>query len=241
MGPFRQELKFLIHHSVRRMVLERWRRYLLKAPFTDQHAVTPVLSQYYDSPHLAFYHEKLAGIRLRDKLRIRTYGRRFRSGQTTLLEIKHRQDQLVRKYRYPIPEFDASQLDPATWRFDDPEVEAAFLSLLERHRLRPSAQVYYQREAYQGAVESDVRITFDSCVVALHPGEELTRKLLFASFRRLLPDTLVILEIKTTRGTPGWVHEGILAGELQQQTLPKYVTAVEVLDLEKLSVAGVYA
>ena len=73
MRPFRQELKFLIHHSVRRMLLERWRRYLVRAPFTNQHAVTPVLSQYYDSPHLTFYHEKLAGIRLRNKEVIELY------------------------------------------------------------------------------------------------------------------------------------------------------------------------
>jgi hypothetical protein len=240
MRPFRQELKFLIHHSVRRILLERWRRYLVRAPFTNRHAVNPVLSQYYDSPHLIFYHEKLAGIRLRNKVRLRTYGREFQRGRTTILEIKYRRDDLVRKLRHPIPDFDESQLDPTRWRFENPVVRSAFLGLLERYRLRPSAQVYYQREAYQGLVEGDVRITFDTCLVGLHPGERLTRELLFDPSRRLLPDTLAILEVKTTSGIPGWVHDGVLAGELQQQTLPKYVTAVEVLELTDLSSAGVY-
>jgi hypothetical protein len=32
-----------------------------------------------------------------------------------------------------------------------------------------------------------------------------------------------------------------VAGELEQQTIPKYVTAVEALGLDELSAAGVYA
>ena len=40
--PFRQELKFLVHYSVREMLLERWSRYLVQAPFTNKNAVTKV-------------------------------------------------------------------------------------------------------------------------------------------------------------------------------------------------------
>jgi hypothetical protein len=230
-GPLRRELKFLIHHGTRPVLLERWRRYLVKAPFTNEHAVTPILSQYYDSPALAFYQEKLDGIGVRNKVRLRTYGREFRSGQTSFLEIKHRENDFGWKYRYRFPHFDVAHLDPANWTLDDPEMQRAIMALRECYRLRPSAQVYYQREAYQGAVERDVRITLDSCLVGLHPGEKLTRKLLLDERRSLMPDTLVILEVKTTHGIPPWVHEGVVAAELQQQTIPKYITAVEVLRL----------
>ncbi|MCZ6683562.1 MAG: hypothetical protein O7B26_10280, partial [Planctomycetota bacterium] len=94
---------------------------------------------------------------------------------------------------------------------------------------------------YEGAYERDVRVTFDTCVVGLHPGEVLTRDSLFDRSRRLLPETLVILEVKTTRGIPGWVHDGVVVAELQQQTIPKYISAVEVLDLIELTASGVYA
>ena len=239
--PLRSELKFLIHHSVRSMLLERWSRYLVRAPFTNEHAVTPILSQYYDSPTLEFYHEKLAGVGLRNKVRLRTYGHGFRSDQTTFLEIKHRCDDQVRKFRYRLPEFSEAFMEPENWTFDEPEMAAVFGVLYERYRLRPSAQVYYQREAYEGAYERDVRVTFDTCVVGLHPGEVLTRDSLFDRSRRLLPETLVILEVKTTRGIPGWVHDGVVVAELQQQTIPKYISAVEVLDLIELTASGVYA
>ena len=116
MRPFRQELKFLIHYSLREMLLERWSRYLMRAPFTNEHAVTPVLSQYYDSPDLLFYHEKVDGLPLRNKVRIRQYSHRFERGATTFLEIKHRQHDLVKKYRYSFKDFDPEfHLDPANW------------------------------------------------------------------------------------------------------------------------------
>ena len=241
MRPYRQELKFLVHHEVKRVLLERWRPYLVKAPFTNEHAVTKVLSLYYDSPHLTFYQDKLAGIRRRQKVRVRTYGHEFKTGQTTILEIKHRRVELVRKLRQPLPDFTEAQLDPALWQFEDAATRSAFLGLLERHRLRPTAQVYYQREAYEGAVERDVRITFDTCLLGLHPGEKASRELMLGHSRCLMADTLAILEVKATNGIPGWVHQGIIAGELQQKTIPKYVTAVEALGLPELCDAGVYA
>ena len=239
--PFRRELKFVIHHSVKRSLLERWKRYLVRAPFTNEQCVTPILSQYYDSPDLTFYVEKLDGLPIRNKVRLRVYNQRFVAGQTAFLEIKHRANDLVRKCRYRIPDFHPGWLDCSTWEFDDPRMESAFLGLRERNRLRRSAQVYYQREAYEGAMEADVRVTFDTALVGLHPGEVLTRELLFSPARRLMPDTLTILEVKSTRGMPRWLHEGVEAAELQQRTIPKYITAVEVLGLVELSLSGVYA
>ena len=64
------------------------------------------------------------------------------------------------------------------WHFDDPERANAYIDLKERYRLRASAQTYYQREAYQGLVEEDVRICFDSNLIGLFPGEKLTGKIL---------------------------------------------------------------
>ncbi len=240
--PFRNELKFNLHHSAREMLLARWHRYLVKGAFTNRHAVTTILSQYYDSPDLTFYYEKLEGIGLRNKVRLRAYGTEFRAGETVFLEIKRRYNDLVRKDRYKIPAFDPEHhLDPLNWKFDDPQMESNFLTLRERHRLRASAQTYYQREVYQGAVESDVRITFDSNFIGLHPHEKLTTGILRDPSRSLIPDTLVILEVKATHGIPRWVHDGIVACELQQRPIPKYVTAVEGLRLHEVFRGGIYA
>lgn len=241
MRPFRQELKFLIHYSVREQLLARWSQYLVRAPFTNENAVTSILSQYYDSPDLTFYWEKLDGIALRNKVRMRTYGHHFEEGATTFLEIKHRNHDLVRKHRYLFPNFREELLDPALWEIEDPTMKSAFMTLLERHRLRASAQTYYQREAYEGLVEKDVRVTFDTTLIGLFPNERLSPKVLHHPGRRLMADTLAILELKSTKGFPPWIYEGIVAAELQQKTIPKYITAVEVLKLPEVNAGGIYA
>lgn len=241
MRPFRSELKFVIHHSVREMLLARWGRYLVRAPFTNQFAVTPILSQYYDSPTLEFYHEKLDGVAVRNKVRLRTYGYRYTAGATAFLEVKHRYNDQVRKYRSRVRDFQEGHLDPRTWQFEDPVNRNMFHWLLEKYRLRPSAQVFYLREAYEGAVESDMRITFDTCLIGLYPGEVVTPRVLHDRSRSLMHDTIAILEIKSTKGIPGWVHDGVVAAELQQKTIPKYITAVETLRMDDLYGIGVYA
>ena len=77
----RDEFKYIVSHDVRERILERWRRHLRRDPHTNEDAVTPILSQYYDSPQLLFYEEKMDGIGpLRSKVRLRTYGTEFRPG-----------------------------------------------------------------------------------------------------------------------------------------------------------------
>lgn len=242
MRPYREELKFYLHYSVKALLLERWRRYLVPAPFTDAHATTPILSQYYDSPDLCFYTDKLDGIGLRNKVRLRVYDQEFRPGTTAFLEIKHRYNDRVRKFRKQIPDFHPRHLDPKHWHFfTGPQEETNFRILMERFRLRPSAQVYYQREAYEGAVERDVRVTFDTNMIGLHPGERLSRKVMLDRSRSLMPDTGVILEVKASYGLPHWLREGVVAAELEQKTIPKYITAVTALGLPQLREGGIYA
>ncbi len=46
-----------------------------------------------------------------------------------------------------------------------------------------------------------------------------------------MPHSLSILEVKATGELPRWVHEGVVVGELRQQAVPKYITAIETLGL----------
>lgn len=239
--PYRNELKYSIHYSDRELLLNHWNRYIMPAQYTNDFAVTPVLSQYFDSPDLAFVREKTEGLRFRNKVRLRVYSQNFEKGQLAFLEIKRRHNDLVKKVRQKIPSLDPGHhLDPNNWVFDDAEAESAFNELRERYRLRPSAQTYYQREAYQGLVEDDVRITFDTNLIGLHPGEKLTSKVLRDRSRSLMPDTVVILELKSTKAFPAWIYEGIRLAEMRQQPIPKYTTAVKILKLHNLIPAGNY-
>ena len=238
--PVRDELKFVIRQEERIALLERWRRHLTRDPNTESHARTPILSQYYDSPGLRYYEEKLDGIAMRNKVRLRVYGNRFEKGCTAFLEIKQRHWDRVRKIRVRIQDFDpAYHLNPHHWDLDGVE-GGAFGSLVHLHRLQRSAQIWYIREAYQSDVETDVRITFDSGLAAFHPGETVTLDGISDPSRQVMPDDLVILEVKANNGAPPWVSEGARVIELIQRPVPKYVLGVEKLRIHETMPIGAY-
>lgn len=236
--PFRSELKYVAHHSTAAMLLERWSRHLTRDPHTDELGFTPVLSQYYDTRDLAFYREKLDGLPFRNKVRLRTYGVRFRAGARGFLEIKQRLGEKVRKIRHRIDSMKSRDLDPASWEFEDPRDANAFRSLMARHELLPSARVFYVRQAFFSVVEPSIRVTFDRGLCALFPGERVGRVETTGPSRKLMSDTLAILEVKSTEALPPWVTDGALAGELFQQPVPKYVSAVERLGTQQLISGG---
>jgi len=240
MSAWRFERKYLLSAAARDHLLARWQGHLVRAPFTDARARYPVLSQYYDSPDLAFYREKLAGDGLRRKVRVRTYGHRFGEGGPWFLEIKHRTQETVHKTRLRLPGARRAHLDPDSWRGLDPAAAGPFVALLETHNLRPTAQVWYVREAYEAAAEPGLRVTFDSSVRALHARARMSRAALYDDAGALLPADRMVLEVKGPEELPAWVRDGIGPLELQQQSVPKYVMAVEALHLVTF-LTGVFA
>ena len=237
--PFREELKYVVHHSTAAMLLERWSRHLTQDPHTDDFGYTPVLSQYYDTRELTFYREKLDGVEFRNKVRLRTYGTRFRHGGLGFVEIKQRLGGRVRKIRSKIERLEPKHLDPMNWEFQDPRDRSAFRSLMALFPLLPSAQVFYSRRAFFSTVERSLRVTLDSGLCAFHPGERPGPHDAVEPSRRLMSDSLAILEIKSTESLPAWVNDGLLAAELFQQPVPKYVSAVSRLGPQTLVSGGV--
>ncbi|WP_455389680.1 polyphosphate polymerase domain-containing protein [Petrachloros mirabilis] len=238
--PFRSEHKFLVHHSTRTHLLELCARYLIADPLATHNGCSPVLSLYYDTPTLDFYDDKLAGFGQRHKVRLRTYGLSFRPGQLTFLEIKQRLNDGIRKIRWRITDFTMQHLEPSYWVEHSPPAAAIFNMLSARHHLRPSVQVWYQREAYASVREPDVRITFDSNLIAMFPGERLDRDVTHEPLRAILPDNMLILEFKANDRLPGWLTSTAATLELQERPIPKYVLAVDSLRLLQSRPTGVY-
>jgi len=174
-------------------------------------------------------------------VRLRTYDYYYRDGATAFLEVKQRCFDSVRKFRQRLHNFHKGMIDPRSWALENLEHQSVLEYFLERYRLRPSSQILYLREAYEGIVESDKRITFDSCLTGLYPGETFSMELLRDRSRSLMSDTLSILEVKSTGQIPGWVYDGVVAAELEQRTVPKYCTAIEELGMNHINGIGVYA
>jgi len=227
----RYELKYLVDLDRRLALQEVLRHRLLPGEFVDEGGAYPVLSLYYDGENLPLYLEKISGVERRMKVRLRTYGWSFASTPVWFLEAKHKQGASIAKRRLTLENGRIDPLRPATW--DALGAEAGpFLQARESLQLVPTVGVWYMREVFVSA-SGDLRVTWDSSLRALYPGEPMSTGLLYESTREIVPEPVCVLEVKAAQTVPVWLSRLIGAASLQAETVSKYVRAVDALGLSR--------
>ncbi len=227
----RLELKYFVDLETRLRMQAILRSRLLPGEHVDEQGSYPVLSLYYDGEQLPLYLEKLAGIERRMKVRLRTYGWSFDSTPLWFLEAKHKNDAAIAKRRLAVARGRIDPLRPETWdAFGDSA--GPFLQARESLHLVPTVQVWYLREVLVSAAD-DLRITWDTCLRALYPGESMSTELLYDETRAVIPDTEAVLEIKAAQTLPDWLARLVREGSLMPESISKYVRAVDALGLSR--------
>jgi len=237
----RYELKFIVSADQRARFLELSRRLLVVDPHGPGGGYR-VSSQYFDTPDHRGWREKLDGVSNRRKLRLRYYGEvdgeASFPARAFFLEIKHRASETIRKERLRLEPAaaraildDAGELlrigSHAAATAPDDGALASMLHLAAGRRLVAANVITYHREAWAGAVDSRLRITFDSSLRALPPD-----RFLAVSDRvgeRLLPPTRLLLEVKFDTAIPVWVKDVLRVIGLRPGRFSKYATGMEAL------------
>jgi hypothetical protein len=227
----RFELKYLITLQQAERFKAGLRAYLLP----DEHALNngryTISSLYYDSPGLRCYWEKLDGLKVRRKLRIRRYenGSVLTEETPVYLEIKQRVDRVTQKRRVLLPYGDAVRLcndrQIPVHAPDDGAVIEEIFGLLCRYNLQPASIVRYDRQAFTGTdYDIGLRVTFDTSLSSqshrLHLHEAP------AGLPVLRPG-LVVMEIKVNERIPYWLTDMIAAHNLQLVRFSKYCRSIE--------------
>ena len=216
-----------------------------------RHYVTTV---YFDTPSLDLYQAVRAS---EDNLKVRA--REYYDVHPELLELATSQSQVVRyspvlwvevkgkhqgrtyKRRVGIPKadvgafFEHGTVSEAMRALQtDQEVIAELLELRSRYAepLRPSCLVNYRRTAFQNP-EGSVRITLDQRLACYAPAADLMERP-----RPLLREYLgapsyeesaIVLEVKLTGATPGWLEALITGARAERFAYSKFVTASEAV------------
>lgn len=183
-------------------------------------------STYWDSPDLAFFWEKIEGLKFRRKLRLRRYA----GSPDAWLEIKQRIDRTQQKRRLRLSVEDArAALDPE--RSMDLPVEgmdpvlAEARVLIHRYRLSPRVGILYRRQAYLGRFEPGVRVNFDSRIQYRAQAVDLTEP--FAVGKYVVGPATSVMEIKFTDRVPLWLTKTIARLGLPMVRLSKYCSAID--------------
>jgi hypothetical protein len=227
----RFELKYLISLQQAERFKSGLQAYLVPDEHGKNDGRYTVSSLYYDSPGFRCYWEKLDGLKVRRKLRIRRYetGEVLTEETPVFLEIKQRVDRVTQKRRVILPYGDALRLcndrqSPDRAPGDEAVIEET-LVFLWRYNLRPASIVRYDRQAFIGTdYDIGLRVTFDTSLSfqshRLHLHEQ-------PSGLSMLHPGLVVMEVKVNERIPYWLTEMIAAHNLQLARFSKYCCSIE--------------
>jgi hypothetical protein len=235
----RHECKFTIPESVAARVFAQ------AAPFLapDPHAATrpdhsyPISSLYLDGADLPLYRETVEGQHTRFKLRVRSYS--DSPSMPLFLEIKRRIGGVVTKSRCPVARGALPTLlggDIGGFDHLAPQKRRTleeFVRLVALKRARPRILVRYDRAAWVGADDHEVRLTFDRQlrVLASARAEVPVDHSGFVA----VPLAGTLMELKFTNRCPPWMLDIVRRFELRRRSFSKYGNCVERIGLQALT------
>ena len=231
---YRYELKFRLPVSgmdeVRRLI-DPYTRYDRHCAHTPGHLYT-VRSVYFDTDELDFYYEKMDSVRVRKKLRVRTYDTPD-AGHPAFLEIKRKFGRRGFKERFCLP----WTLVDGALNGKDPEEIVSGRSYLERRaldrfrynlhnrRLKPVVLVTYEREALIGRFDERVRITFDSNMRSLIDPD--VEQIFEEDQLRQFESEYFVLEMKFDGSMPRWMANLIQRLDIRSHSYSKYCHGID--------------
>ena len=222
----RIEYKYLVSQSkldALRLSLQPYLEFDVYSKMCNSNTYT-VRSIYFDTSRLANYHDKIAGIKQRKKIRIRGYNT-YTDDTVIFLEIKRKNGPIINKARFRT-EFEKICTILGRNRTSPPKsIEqnrdlTAFYYHVFSSQLKPVIKIIFEREAYYYQFNRELRITFD-----MNIRSSLSSRLneLYDE-RRIVPafKNHFILEIKTSAEFPKWLTQVIGKFHLRNEALSKY-------------------
>jgi SPX domain protein involved in polyphosphate accumulation len=237
----RFEVKYQLAKDLIPRVSKLIQQYAATDPFVPKNQTYyTVKTLYLDTSDLKFYYEKLDGLKVRKKLRIRAYGHEHASA---FLEIKRRYTDIVVKERakypfadiYGLLEDNGSHLKGDFSRHENKTDSLAgkFLFYILKNRLLPTLLVVYDREAYLHPFAPYQRATIDTDIqFYLYPNLD---DLFHGRGVVFLKQPAGVLELKFNNFMPKWMRHLEAEFDLRREAFSKYSFGIEACynDLHK--------
>ena len=236
----RFEFKYVLHKTQREAVEAELNYFMELDPFVAQkkdHRYE-VRSLYFDDPARTAFADKIDGLKLRSKFRVRTYSRNEAGPAPVFLEEKGRIDNRVFKHRVAL----LDDLRAIDGRFDDQFMPTLMVpesggdsALLDDFRyqtfrkgLAPVALIDYLRRPYISRYDHDFRVTFDEQLTGIET--HLLFPLTTARSRRLLVG-YTVMEVKFDTRVPAWFHRILQSFELRRVPMSKICEGMSTLGI----------
>ena len=232
----RYELKYLISYEEYLQLAAILKERMNLDPYGDHDGKYNIVSLYYDSDDRKIYYETKNKLRFRQKLRLRIYNQTT-ADSISFFEIKQKFGNVVNKRRTILPLSKGYDLSNTESLSNIPDLDVFRASnnqiLKEVHHfkslyhLHPEVVVSYDRQAFSGIEEPDLRVTFDYNLMCRNDDLRIENGPQGMFF---IPEDTVVLEVKVSSSVPFWLARLLNDMQLARQSVSKYCTSIDLTD-----------
>ena len=223
----RYEKKYILNEEQYKAFMECTRDYIIP----DKYGLHTICNIYYDTEDFLLIRRSIEKPVYKEKFRIRSYGIPDKD-HTVFLELKKKYKDVVYKRRLAMPLWQAEDFLERNVR---PEHEGQVMKEIDYFLdfYKPVKKMYiaYDRRAYYVEGEEGLRITIDRNIRSREDD-------LFMEYgdkgRKLLPDDVYLMEIKTVKAFPLWLVDILSKHKIYKTSFSKYGMIYTRMIKEKL-------
>jgi SPX domain protein involved in polyphosphate accumulation len=222
----RKEIKYILtkkQHDDLLIALEGYMR-------PDKYGLTTICNIYFDTPNLRLVRESIEKPLYKEKLRLRTYGVP-KDSDNAFIELKKKYEGIVYKRRETLPYGEAMRFlvgreRPERWG----QIFAEIDWVLDFYKgLAPAMALFYERIAYEGLEDPELRLTLDNDVRFRTDDLDISH----GSYgQELMGGDRYIMEIKILNAMPLWLADILDRLRIYPSSYSKYGSAYNKLLVE---------
>ena len=223
----RYEMKYLINHNQKRSLLQTMARYMEG----DAYGRSTICNIYYDTPDYLLIRRSLEKPIYKEKLRVRSYGI-AKADSVVFMELKKKYKDVVYKRRVSVTEKEAMNylnLGIPLAKQNQITNELQYVCAFYK-KLQPTVFLSYEREAFYGKEDKELRITFDENILWREEDLSLCTGVYGTP---LLQEDMVLMEIKIAGAMPLWLAQLLSENHIYKTTFSKYGTAYKEMLRQK--------
>ena len=193
----------------------------------DEYGKSTICNLYFDTPQYLLIRRSIENKVYKEKVRLRTYGRAEPAGEA-FIELKKKYTTVVYKRRICTEYEKATQyLCRGERVVGESQIgEELDYALRLYQGIRPAMWLSYEREAFYGKEDHELRMTFDQNILWRTEDLDLSSPIYG---RSLLDEEQSLLEIKVGHAIPLWLSHFLTENKMFRTSYSKYGNAYRTL------------
>ncbi|MBO5337483.1 MAG: polyphosphate polymerase domain-containing protein [Lachnospiraceae bacterium] len=212
----RYELKYLLTRKQKEIIQNAMEAYMMG----DEYGKSTICNIYFDTPDSLLIRRSLEKPIYKEKLRVRSYGR-AKENSTVFVELKKKYKSVVYKRRVSATQKEAMDYlgKGIPMPIQNQITEEIDYAMELYQNLQPAVYLSYEREAFYGKEDRELRITFDENILWRNEDISLCSEVYGTS---ILEPGMVLMEVKIAGAMPLWLSRLLSENQIYKTSFSKY-------------------